>query len=213
MQFLFGIQWAGVKATICPTAAKGPPSFCLAKGSQMPLSQPDSCLASHHMLSVVGLALGQSTAQKMQLASGADLDIFPVIMLVICAYFYNVWYWPMDILIFTLQVILMWVYPSGLWTPWGQGHPFRCPWADNWPRTMHCAAAQDSAMCPWHLVISPLAFLHILALLSLHKALRDGRCFLVFSSWFLVLCFEESRCSISTYWVKKPRIVSGFYGP
>lgn len=153
-QLLFGIQWAGVKEAICPTAAKGLPSFCLAKGSPMPRHSPDGGLGLPPYAFRGRPGPKSVHTHKMQLASGADLDIFPVIMLIICAYFYNiVWYWPMNILIFTL-VIFIWVYPSGLWPPWGQGYPFHCPWADNWPRTTHCTAAQDPAACPWHLVIS-----------------------------------------------------------
>lgn len=90
LQLLFGIQWAGVKETICPTAAKGLPLFCLAKGSQMPCHSPDGGLGLPPYAFRGRPGPKSFHTQKMQLASGADLDIFPVIVLIICEYFYNI---------------------------------------------------------------------------------------------------------------------------
>lgn len=105
----------------------------------------------------------------------------------------------MNMLIFTLLVIRIWVYILDWELPEGKDTPFVVleqitgpePHTALQPRTQQCAPSTPS-------------FLHqpslrILALRSLYKALRDRLCVLVFFSWFLVLCCEGSRCSINTY--------------
>lgn len=69
-QFLFSIQWNGVKKTICTAAAKGLPLVLLFKKKpNAPCAQPWTVAwIVHHMFYTVVLELSQLIAQKIQLA-------------------------------------------------------------------------------------------------------------------------------------------------